>query len=109
MAVWKPLRTRLSNHVVRRWIVNGRPSSADSALVSFCFDDFYHSAAQEGAALLGGLAMQATYFAAGALMGRTLDGLEHFTRNDVAELSAAGHEIGCHTFNHVRIPDCPAL
>jgi len=104
--VWKNLRTRISDHLVRRWPVNGRQSEASAAIVSFCFDDFYRSAAQDGAETLDRHAMKATYYAAGGLMGSTCEGLDLFARADLEELIRHGHEIGCHTFNHVRLPDC---
>jgi peptidoglycan/xylan/chitin deacetylase (PgdA/CDA1 family) len=76
--------------------------------VSFSFDDFPHSAAVAGAEVLGEFGIKGTYFAAGGRAGRKVEGLEHFTDEDLAGLAKQGHEIGCHTFNHVSLPSVSA-
>jgi peptidoglycan/xylan/chitin deacetylase (PgdA/CDA1 family) len=41
-----------------------------------------------------------TYYAAMGLMGRTIDAEPMFTRADLDDLLAAGHELACHTHDH---------
>ncbi len=94
----------ISARLTRNWPVNAVPSKAQAPYVSFSFDDFPHSAACNGAEVLARHSIKATYFVSGARMGRNVEGLDHFTENDLCELTASGHEIGCHTFSHIRLP-----
>ena len=48
--------------------------------------------------------VRGTYYTAGGFCGRTVDGTEFYDEGDLAALSAAGHEIGCHGFAHQPTP-----
>jgi len=78
-------------------------NKAKAPLVSFSFDDFPRSAAREGAQILDRFGLKGTYFVSGARAGRHIEGLDHFTENDLVGLAKSGHEIGCHTFSHIRV------
>lgn len=106
--IWSRVHSGISARLTRNWPVNGVASKAQTPYVSFSFDDFPHSAASEGAEVLARHSIKATYFVSGARMGRNVEGLDHFTEKDLSELTAAGHEIGCHTFSHVRLPATPS-
>lgn len=71
--------------------------------VSFSFDDFPKSSAEHGAAALESHDLRGTYY---ACTGQ-LDTENHFGKlcsaKDIQRLANAGHEIGCHTENHI---DC---
>ncbi len=71
--------------------------------VSFTFDDFPKSSAEHGAAALEFHNLRGTYY---ACTGQ-LDTENHFgqlcSAKDIQKLANAGHEIGCHTENHI---DC---
>ena len=73
-------------------------------LVSFTFDDFPRSALDEGGRMLRERGWAGTYFAAGSFCGRRVDGLDYFDRDDLVRAAEEGHEIGCHTFGHLRLP-----
>jgi peptidoglycan/xylan/chitin deacetylase (PgdA/CDA1 family) len=75
------------------------------AIVSFTFDDFPRSAVTWGARTLENYGACGTFYAAGSMCERTIDGVSYFNSSDVPALGAAGHEIGCHTFSHVPISD----
>ncbi|HLI20508.1 MAG TPA: polysaccharide deacetylase family protein, partial [Stellaceae bacterium] len=72
-------------------------------VVSFSFDDFPRSALTEGGRILKQAGWVGTYFTAGSFCGRTIDGTEYFTREDVLRAAEEGHEIACHTFSHLRL------
>jgi peptidoglycan/xylan/chitin deacetylase (PgdA/CDA1 family) len=74
-------------------------------VVSFAFDDFPRSALTEGGRMLNEAGWAGTYFTAGGLCGRTIDGLDYFDREDILRADRAGHEIACHTFGPLRLPD----
>jgi peptidoglycan/xylan/chitin deacetylase (PgdA/CDA1 family) len=72
-------------------------------IVSFTFDDFPRSAAQCAGSILERHDMRGTFYAAGLLCGKTIDGIAYYQPSDIAALNEAGHEIACHTFAHVRV------
>jgi peptidoglycan/xylan/chitin deacetylase (PgdA/CDA1 family) len=74
-------------------------------VVSFTFDDFPRSALHEGGRVLRERGWTGTYFAAGSFCGRRVDGLDYFDRDDLVQAAEQGHEIGCHTFGHLRLPE----
>ena len=58
----------------------------------------------EGARILREFGVKGTYFVSGARAGRHLDEADQFTPDDLLGVAEAGHEIGCHTFSHIRLP-----
>lgn len=84
-------------HSVR--LAGGRP------IASVTFDDFPKSAWVRGGPILAQYKVRGTYYASGSFCGRTLDGTVFYDTEDLRALTAAGHEIGCHSFGHQRTPD----
>ncbi len=72
-------------------------------IVSFSFDDFPRSAAQIGAQTLENYGWRGTYYTSTGFESTKNHLGPLFTAQDVARLVSKGHEIGCHTENHV---DC---
>ena len=69
-------------------------------LVSFSFDDFPRSAYEAGGAILKSHGFRGTYYAALGLMGTQAPVGEIFSEEDLPNVLADGHELGCHTFGH---------
>jgi peptidoglycan/xylan/chitin deacetylase (PgdA/CDA1 family) len=93
------VRDRFCRFVERRpyRLANARP------IVSFSFDDFPRSALTVGGAILERYGVRGTFYAsAGRAGGEGLHG-PHFTRDDLRVALAAGHEVACHTYNHVNV------
>lgn len=78
-------------------------SRLSAPVVSFSFDDFPQSAWRTAGPMIEAAGGRATYFVVGSHAGRTVDGVRQFDREDLAELASRGHEIGCHTYEHVRV------
>jgi peptidoglycan/xylan/chitin deacetylase (PgdA/CDA1 family) len=97
--------SKLSGRLARRWAPHALPARSKQAVVSFSFDDFPRSAATAGASVLDEFGVKGTYFVSGSRMGRYVEGLDQFTQQDLIDIAEAGHEIGCHTFGHMRVPD----
>ncbi|MDO1560337.1 polysaccharide deacetylase family protein [Brevundimonas sp. 2R-24] len=93
------LRRRLARLQARR------PLDAEipGPIVSFSFDDIPESAASVGAPVLENLGVRGSFYVCAGLDGRAGPMGPHATRAQIAELAARGHEIGCHTFEHL---DC---
>ena len=73
---------------------------AERPIVTFTFDDIPDSALTEGAAVLEANGAKGTFYIAGGLAGAHEPDRDLITVEQIAELSARGHEIGCHTFSH---------
>ena len=87
----------LAEHFARRLVRRDHPSP----IISFTFDDFPRSALTVGGKMLTAFGWTATYYASIGLMGRTTNLGPMFTRSDLDDLLAAGHELACHSFAHV--------
>jgi peptidoglycan/xylan/chitin deacetylase (PgdA/CDA1 family) len=72
-------------------------------LVSITFDDFPASAARAGADILESRGVRGSYYVCGGLEAQSWDNGPQFNRADIERLAGRGHEIGCHTFEHL---DC---
>ncbi len=74
---------------------------APSPMVSFTFDDFPRSALTVAGAMLAENGMRGTYYAAMGLMGKQTSVGEIYHAEDLRALVEAGHELACHTFDHL--------
>jgi peptidoglycan/xylan/chitin deacetylase (PgdA/CDA1 family) len=70
--------------------------------VSFTFDDFPASAAQEGAGLLERRGWHGTFYLAPGLLDQDTAVGRICSMRDVERLHQDGHEIGSHTFSHTE-------
>lgn len=75
-------------------------------VLSVCFDDFPHSAAMEGAPILESFGARGTFYASAGLARKPGPCGPGFIAGDLARLTKAGHEIGCHTYAHM---DCARI
>lgn len=73
--------------------------------ISFTFDDFPRSALQAGGEILKDFGLRSTYYASFGLIGTAAPVGNIFVRDDIKELLADGHELGCHTFAHCHSLD----
>ena len=80
-----------------------RPFSlrADAPYVSFTFDDFPRTALVDGGRILASHGARGTYFVSCQLLdGPSVSG-PIASRDELPGLIADGHELGCHTFEHL--------
>lgn len=80
----------------------------DQPLVSFTFDDFPRSALFTGGRLLENSHAAGTYYASFGLMGKTAPTGEIFSVEDLPTLFRGGHELACHTFDHLSAWETPS-
>lgn len=100
-------RREISSRITRRWAPDAASSRLKTPVVSFSFDDVPRSALTTGGDILRRHGFAGTYFVAGMFAGTVQDGLRYFEAADLRVAVAGGHEIGCHTFDHLRLPDVP--
>ncbi|HEX3504308.1 MAG TPA: polysaccharide deacetylase family protein [Xanthobacteraceae bacterium] len=74
-------------------------------LVSFTFDDVPDSAYLNGAAVLERHGVRGTFYIASGICGSQDTYWRVIGEDQVRALYEADHEIGCHTFSHVRVED----
>jgi peptidoglycan/xylan/chitin deacetylase (PgdA/CDA1 family) len=74
---------------------------ADEPYVSFTFDDFPRSAFAEGGRILAQQGVRGTYFVSFQLLGRPSASGPIASPEDLRALLQDGHELGCHTFEHL--------
>lgn len=72
-------------------------------VVSFTFDDFPQSAADNAAPLLEAAGARGTFYYADKLAGRDENGQRIADHTVAARLAEAGHEIGGHTSGHLNV------
>ena len=103
----------MTSHVIRRLSAKWRRFSIESfgrrdftlstdvPYVSFTFDDFPRTALTEGGTILRGHGVTGTYFVSLQLLGKPSPSGPIATPDDVKALLADGHELGCHTYEHL--------
>jgi hypothetical protein len=94
--VRQKIRRMISERVARRNLAFQLPQP----VISFTFDDFPKNAATVGGRILEDLGVTATYYISLGLMGTTAPTGQIAGREDLPALLSAGHELGCHTFDH---------
>ncbi len=72
-------------------------------IVSFSFDDVPDSALTNGARVLDRFGVRGTFYVAPGICGTQDEHWKVIDRNGVAALARAGHEVGCHTYSHVKV------
>lgn len=92
--------TKLSALWIARHVV---PCRFDRPIVSFTFDDFPQSALDVGGRILEKEGITATFYAAFGLANTDTEVGWVGSSYDLAACVDRGHEIGCHTFDHI---DC---
>ncbi|MEM6535823.1 MAG: polysaccharide deacetylase family protein [Pseudomonadota bacterium] len=79
------------------------PLTPSRPMISFTFDDFPISAAENGAAVVEAFNAKATFYACTGLSGLKTPLGEMFTDRTLETLSARGHQIAAHSHAHI---DC---
>jgi peptidoglycan/xylan/chitin deacetylase (PgdA/CDA1 family) len=95
--VWNRWRRFAIEHGARRDFT----LETDVPYVSFTFDDFPRTALTKGGEILRRRGVRGTYFVSMQLLGKPSPSGPIATTDDVKALLADGHELGCHTYEHL--------
>lgn len=76
-------------------------SQLSRPIVSFTFDDFPRSALWCGGEILAEHGFRGTYYASLGFMGKTTEGGRMFSADDLPKVVDSGHELGCHSYDHL--------
>ncbi|MBO9535760.1 polysaccharide deacetylase family protein [Herbaspirillum sp.] len=93
---------RLSRLLARHACRNMLPLRGPAGVVSFTFDDVPASACEAGAAALERHGARGTFYAAGGLTDQLEEGKPCHSEAQLRRLLADGHEVGCHSYSHIR-------
>ena len=105
---WPELRARVSNRLARHFCIAPFQLSGTGPMVSFTFDDVPKTAATVGAPLVEEYGGRGTFFVSGSLVDEPSAHWAGVGANEIIALHRNGHEIGCHTFSHLRAIDLDA-
>lgn len=106
--MFPPLATRIRRRLARHLPTKPFAMRNDAPLVSFTFDDVPESAYANGAAILDDYGIRGTFYIAAGTCGATDTYWRVIGRDQVRDLYARGHEIGCHTFSHAAVDELSA-
>lgn len=107
-------RTDPANRLYRRLVplVASRPArlTSDRPIVSFTFDDFPQSAVVHGGGVLEAHGARGTFYFSARPEPGSAAAQDPIGPRTLENLIRAGHELACHTFEHVDCAvTCPAL
>lgn len=88
---------REASHRFARRMIEVRPAQP---IISFTFDDFPRSALHQGGAILKQHGQLGTFYVALGLMDTDIPAGRAFSKEDLFQVVADGHELGCHTYAH---------
>ena len=77
------------------------PIETIAPIISFTFDDAPKTSLVTGGKILGAYGRRATFFVSLGLLDRQSPSGIIASRQDLARAVADGHELGCHTFDHL--------
>ena len=106
--MYPPLLTRIKRRVARHLRTKPFVMRNTAPLVSFTFDDVADTAYTNGAAVLDEYGIRGTFYIAGGTCGTSDTYWRVIDHDQVRDLHARGHEIGCHTFSHTAVDELDA-
>lgn len=98
LAKWLDKARRGVGRLSRPDVLSAR---SEAGVLSICFDDFPKSAWELGGRVLREHGARATYFVCGGLCGTRFVGHTMFDEHDLEAIVDEGHELGCHTYDHI--------
>jgi peptidoglycan/xylan/chitin deacetylase (PgdA/CDA1 family) len=98
-------RAKVSHRLAMHLHVDSFRLRNATPMVSFTFDDLPKSAVTTGASMLEANGARGTFYVSGSLVGVDDEAWASGSSEDVVSLHRRGHEIGCHTYSHLRAGD----
>lgn len=95
--VWGKYHRTLASLFCRRMV----PVKTAAPIISFSFDDVPKTALSTGGQILVAHGIKATYYVSLGLLGSETEVGTIASADDLAQALKEGHELGCHTFDHL--------
>ena len=93
----------ISNRATRAIPVKLLRLRLERPIASFTFDDFAKSAWLTGGKIVEDFGARATFYVSGALQSSIHHGVHCYDKEDLISLTAQGHDLGCHTYDHIAV------
>jgi peptidoglycan/xylan/chitin deacetylase (PgdA/CDA1 family) len=106
--IFKSSRRKLAQFAARRTARHAVPFRLDRPVISLTFDDFPHSALDVGGSILESEGIAATYYASFGLAETDTPSGAVGRLEELAGCVDRGHEIACHTYEHLDCSAAPA-
>lgn len=97
------LKQKFSHRLARHLHTSTAAARDFGPIVSFTFDDAPVSSATQGAPILEDEGVRGAYYLSGAMIGGHSDIQPVVSAAQVRDLAQKGHEIACHTFDHLEL------
>lgn len=94
---------RIANRIVRHFPRRRIDCRVATPIVSFTFDDAPDTAWTNGSRILDEHGVRGTFYISGGLVGAVEDDRRLISAEGCRALAASGHELGCHTYSHVKL------
>ena len=101
-----------SRRLAHKTPINPVRSKLTRPIASISFDDIPETAATTGAPILEHAGVRGTFYICGGHAGGDFEGRPQFDASHLKALHRAGHEIGCHSYDHpdvARLSDAERL
>lgn len=95
---------RLNDSISRRFPLRPFCLPENERIITFTFDDVPDTAESAGAAILDKYKVHGTFYIAGGMVGTKEAKRNLITQEGCRKLVERGHELGCHTYEHLKVP-----
>ncbi|WP_235923442.1 polysaccharide deacetylase family protein [Brucella tritici] len=95
---------RLNDSISRRFPLRPFCLPKNERIITFTFDDVPDTAESAGATILDKYGVHGTFYIAGNMVGTKEAKRNLITQEGCRKLVERGHELGCHTYNHLKVP-----
>jgi len=88
--------------IADRYVTSSAMVSSKVKQVSFTFDDVPHSAFQNAQPILDKFQCKGTFYISLSFLDTDHENENFYCKKDLVECHSNGHELGCHTYNHIH-------
>lgn len=101
-ALIRRARSKIEREAAKRLAKRTALIAPTEPLISFTFDDFPATALHTGGRILRAHGLFGTYYVSLGIAGQDSPSGRAFDHGDLEDLLSKGHELGCHTFDHLH-------
>ena len=101
-SIREKIEGRMKRYLAENLYKRRRVMRSSTPLISFTFDDFPRSSLSIGGAILRAHGIRGSFYACFSLLGKRTKLGDMFNQADIEYLLSQGHELGCHTADHLH-------
>lgn len=92
----------IKKRIADQYVVNSEMISSNVKQISFTFDDVPESAFLHAQPILDKYQFKATFYLALSFLDSNTENENLFNKENIISCLSNGHELGCHTYNHIH-------